>query len=351
MDDADILRRAFDRAVYFHAVGGPLTHNSGCLIEGCLELGIPVQVSTTEVTSRPISMPLQGVDLKPFVSQPYAGFAGYILDVTHTGAFISFDGIVNGRIAYLTQSDTSIFSRIPDGQLLFVTHVSRFASKGGMRSPIAFGLSNDLIRATENRKPFKQRTKRALRNFRASMNQSLRALLDISYVPLLERHMPIDRTIYDTGPYLEALRDSQLSLAYGGELYSPLMENPWFAEHQKAQYELHRFEHLDAPAIVIRWDSWRLWESFVGGCLTVHLDFAKYGFVLPVMPEPWVHYVPIDLDDIAGSVTQLLDRQAEWEGIAEAGRAWAIEHYAPKATTMRVLNEMLTRAKVITRAP
>ena len=349
MADADTLRRTFDRAIYFHAVGGRLTHNAGCLIEGCLGLSIPVKICAADINSRPVSMPLQGVDLKPLVSEPYAGFAGYIIDITHTNAFIPFDGIHNGRVAYLNQNDVGIFSRIPDDQLLFIAHESRFASKGGQRVPIAFGLSDGLIRATEKRKPFKQRTPRALRNFRASMNQSLRAMLDLSYVPQLEQHLPIDRTITEPAPYLAALLDAPISLAYGGDFYSPLMENPWFAQHQPAQAAMHRFERFEKPAIVMRWDSWRLWESFAGGCVTVHLDFAKYGFALPHLPEPWVHYAPIDLDDIAGSVTQLMDRQSEWESIAEAGRAWAIEHYAPQPTTLRVLNAMRDSAKVITR--
>lgn len=42
---------------------------------------------------------------------------------------------------------------------------------------------------------------------------------------------------------------------------------------------------MKAPAVVIRWDSFRLWEPFAVGCLTVHLDFDNYGLALPVNPE------------------------------------------------------------------
>jgi hypothetical protein len=59
------------------------------------------------------------------------------------------------------------------------------------------------------------------------------------------------------------------------------------------------------------------------------------------MPEPWVHYAPIDLGNISGSVDALMDRQGQWADIAEAWRAWAIEHYAPKATALRVLRQLL----------
>jgi hypothetical protein len=224
---------------------------------------------------------------------------------------------------------------------MFVAHENSFASKGGTRHPIAFGLSNGLIAATERRPDFKARTRGALRNFRATLNQGLRALLDMSYVPALEKHMPIDRRDLKPDGYLDALLNTSTCLAYGGDFYAPIMSNPWFKKNDAATAALHDFARLDKPALILRWDSFRLWESFAAGCLTVHLDFNKYGFALPVKPVAWEHYVPIDLDDIAGSVTAMLDREREWPAIAEQGRAWAIAHYAPQPTAVRVLSDML----------
>ena len=60
-------------------------------------------------------------------------------------------------------------------------------------------------------------------------------------------------------------------------------------------------------------------------------------------PVAWEHYAPIDLDNLTGSVEALMKRRAEWPGIAERGRAWAITHYAPKPTMARVLTAMLNR--------
>jgi hypothetical protein len=341
MTTADHLRAAFAKAVYLHAVGGPLTHNAGCLAEGLHDLGIPFKLGTAEITSRPASLPLKGLDLSAMVSPPYAGFDGYIVDISHTNRFAPFEGIAGGRLAYLNQSDTASFSRIPDEHLLFVAHENTFAAKGGRRHPVAFGPSNGLIAATEKRPAFGARRRAALRNFRATLSQSLRALLDISYVPALARRLPVDDRILATDAYLDALLNTSVCLAYGGDLYSPIMGNPWFARHTPETAAAHTFERLNAPAMVMRWDSFRLWESFAAGCLTVHLDFAKYGFALPVAPVAWTHYVPIDLDNIAGSVAHMLDREKEWADIAEQGRAWAIAHYAPRPTATRVLTAML----------
>lgn len=335
------LRAAFKRAVYFHAVGGQLTHNAGCLAEGVQALGIPIKVSTARVTSRPVSMPFKGVDLTPLVSQPFAGFDGYIVDISHSNQYMPFEGIGTGRLAYLNQSDAASFCRIPDEHLLFATHENDFAVQFGRRIPIAFGLSNGLIAATQNPPPFAQRRRAALRNFRATLSQSLRALLDLTYVPALGRAMPVDRNILAPDAYLNSLLETQICLAYGGDLYSPIAGNAWFAKNDPALAAAHSFKEMKAPAVVLRWDSFRLWESFAAGCLTVHLDFDKYGFALPVKPEAWVHYAPIDLGDIAGSVDALLAREKDWPAIAAAGRAWALEHYAPAPTAIRVLAAMM----------
>jgi hypothetical protein len=251
----DELRKAFSQAVYFHAVGGHLSHNSGCLAEGCMALEIPVRLSIAHITSRPTALPLAGVDLEPLVTPPYAGYSGYVVDITHTNFHVPFAGIQGSRLAYVNQNDACLFSRLPDEHLMFVTHENRFASKGGRRIPIAFGMSDGLIAATAQRRPVSRRTPRALRNFRASMNQSLRALLDLTYVPELERHLLIDRTIYETKPYLEALLDAPVCLAYGGDFYTPLMENPWFNDHEPKRT-------ISSSSTVRPWSS----AGIVGAC-------------------------------------------------------------------------------------
>ncbi len=338
---SDDLRNAFARGIYFHAVGGPLTHNAGCLVEGAIALEIPVKLCGAHITSRPVSMPLAGVNLTSHVAPLQNGLSGYIVDITHTNAYAPLEGIGEGRTASRNQSDSATFSRVPDNETLFVAHENKFIDRGGIRHPIAFGLSRGLIAATENRPKFSQRQSKALRNFRATLSQSLRALLDISYVPALDKRLPVDRANLGPAAYLQSLLSSSVCLAYGGDFYSPIAGNAWFKQSDPNLAALHDFARFEAPAAVLRWDSFRLWESFAAGCVTVHLDFEKYGFALPHVPIAWEHYVPIDLDSIAASAEQLMDRSKEWPDIAERGRAWAIKHYAPKPTAERVLRAML----------
>ena len=342
--DSKTLRAAFSRGVFFHAVGGKLTHNAGCLVEGLLELGIPARLSAAAFTSRPVSMPLAGVDTSAMVSPPFADFSAYVVDISHTNSVTPFEGIDQNRLIYLNQSDVATFCDTPKNTPMFVTHENRFLSKGGRRLPLAFGLAKSLIAATEQRPAFSTRKRQALRNFRPTLNQSVRALLDLTFIPRLESHMPVDRRILSPAAYVEGLLTSAVCLAYGGGFYNPIIDNPWFAKNAPDLIATHTFARMDGSAFVLRWDSWRFWESLAAGCVTVHLDFEKYGLALPVMPKAWEHYVPIDLDDVAGSVEALMDRAGEWEAIAERGRAWAIEHYAPAPTAQYVLAEVLNNS-------
>lgn len=336
------LKLALADGVYVFSPEKVPTHNAGCLIEGLLELGIPVRTNAERVTSREASMPLKGVDLATLRAPMYQGQAAYVIDITHTNHYLPISGLKGTRVAYLTTADTSIFCKAPDDVLLFATHESTLARMGGRRIPIGFGLSHSTIAATREPPPFERRQRRALRNFRATLNQGVRGLLDLAYVPALERHITVDRTDHVGAVYIPALLESQICLAYGGDFFSALQTNAYLAKSQPLVFENHRFAELLAPAVIMRWDSWRYWESLAAGCLTVQLEFSSAGFSLPVMPEPWVHYAPIDLADLKGSVEQLLDREKEWPEIAARGRAWALEHYAPAPTAARMASEILT---------
>ncbi|MFL2771116.1 MAG: glycosyltransferase [Rhodospirillaceae bacterium] len=335
------LSERLPQGVYFLSPESLLTHNSGCLMEGLIDLNIPVFTNAAELTSRQASMPLKDQSLAKFHSELHPNFSAYIVDISHTNTFRPLVGLEDKPVAYLSTNDSSIFCRVPEAHVLFSTHENRFAKKGGARHPIAFGPSNWLISQTENQSGFASRDGRILRNFQPTLSQGVRAMLDLSYVPLLEKETPVDRTSHSPHNYLNALGTSSACLSYGGDFYAPIMHSEWFRKHQNEAHTLHTFDFIDRESLVLRWDSWRFWESLLSGCVAIHLDFEKYGFDLPVLPEAWVHYVPIDLENIKESVKTFFDRRSEWASISERGRAWAIKHYAPKVTAERCLNIIL----------
>lgn len=78
-------------------------------------------------------------------------------------------------------------------------------------------------------------------------------------------------------------------------------------------------------------------ESLISGCVTIHLDFDRYGFQLPVMPQNWRHYIGIDLANVKQDVERIMD---EWNRMGEIslnGRMWSLEHYSPVAVAKRFL--------------
>lgn len=312
-------------------------------MEGLLALGISVKTNATDLTSRPVSMPLARFDLNSINSEPLTGFACYLVDISSNNTFIPFEGVDPAPIGYITTSDIGSFCEIPSPHILFAAHDSHAAVKPGTRVPIAFGLVDRLAKNSAGTIPVHEREQVVLDTFRPTLQQGVRALLELAFIPALEKRMPINRVNVPPRDYYAALSNSALCLAYGGDFYSPIMKNDWFKKNQPDLYAHHTFDHIDSAA-VLRWDSWRFWEALAAGCAVVHLNFEAYRFNLPVMPEAWKHYIPIDLASPSASAEEIWQRRSEWSAIAKAGQEWAFEHYTPTPTTERILMAM---AKVL----
>lgn len=140
--------------------------------------------------------------------------------------------------------------------------------------------------------------------------------------------------------YYERLKSAQAIVAFCGELIPPAPFHPRYlvggrrAKIARAVREtLGRFD--PRPPRLIQWDSWRFWEGLAAGCLVFNLDLPHYGVELPVMPEPYVHYVPVRADNPSAAFDRLAVEPGLTEKIAIQGRAWAIEHYSPAALARR----------------
>ena len=223
--------------------------------------------------------------------------------------------------------------------------------------PWAFGLSKRVLRELTEVIPYREKRSSVIVNFRhKKFTHSLRRYVEKSFVPQLSKYLNVDAssddpTVINQNPYhylqwvqtgrrhytsyYRRLQQSAACACFGGFFLAP-----GIVDHRDpmAYYSAKIISELGIKTNRIgQWDSWRFWESMVAGCITLHVDFAKYGFKLPVMPKNWTHYVGIDLDNIAESVTRIADQPELLAEISTAGRAWAIEHYAPKPTALRFL--------------
>ena len=314
----------------FFAVQDVPCHITRCLIEGLNEIGVPVFSNQN----------IAGVQFHEFRPDAFPLHVFNITEKIMNGPLLSFVANFPRREKILiSMADTNAVIFPAETHPSLMTHENRFLKLPGNRKPWAFGISSATLEKTKNPPPFEKRRRMIIRNFRPSVNQDIRNFLDLSFVEVLEKYLPVDRAI--CGDHFDRLQSSLGCLAYGGALASDRRSNPYFANDPAYQTfcELRQFL---APQVTVRWDSWRFWESLAAGCLTFHLDFEKYGFLLPEMPVAWKHYIPIDMADPVGTVERFLNCESQWEEISVKGREWALQNYSPKEVAKRLLKVQLS---------
>ncbi|MEI6491237.1 MAG: hypothetical protein WCO94_01725 [Verrucomicrobiota bacterium] len=234
--------------------------------------------------------------------------------------------------------------------------------------PWVLGFTDRILKATENAPDFSARNKTILINFGAShpYPHGSRELARERFEPLVGRLFDIDATkddltrkpdaAYDeimwrqTGqrfsrPYYERLKHTQAVACFCGELIPPMpFRKPecYLVGGNKAKIRRAFFEALaridPRPCRSVQWDSFRFWETLCAGAVAFNLDLDRYGVEIPVMPENWVHYIGLDMDRVKPAIDRILDDSSCLGKIANAGRAWAMEHYSPRKMAERFLD-------------
>lgn len=264
------------------------------------------------------------------------------------------------KTVYLDCNDgTRTLSWLPQFRnfdFIFKTHYASHTKYPSNFYPWAFGLSERVLKELEE-VDWADKQRSMLVNFRHQrFGHSLRGYVQNKFVPQIQQVMPIntasdDTSIYPQDPYhylrwsqtgrrhypgyYRRLRESQACACFGGFFLAPGFTD----DFDRLSYYLAKL--IGRLGIktkrISQWDSWRFWESMAAGCVTFHVDFDKYGFVLPEMPENWRHYIGIDLDNIDDAIARIADSPGLLERISAEGRAWAIANYGPKATALRFL--------------
>jgi hypothetical protein len=234
--------------------------------------------------------------------------------------------------------------------------------------PWTLNLSRRVIDHTAGGLPFAARRPVCLVNFGAShpYPHGSRELAEKRFHPGLARLLLLDRTTDDlsippadpeqrllwdqtggrfSAGYYERLKSSQAVSCFCGDLLPPL---PWrdpgamLVGGNKARLRRKFYRALAAfdprPDRIVQWDSFRFWETLTAGAVAFHLDLERYGVTLPVMPQNWVHYIGIDLENPGAALDRLRAEPSRLAAIASAGQAWALEHYSPAAAARRFLS-------------
>ena len=338
---------------------GPLQHQLIVLGEGLAALGVPFFANTDYWRATPDSPPLFRFD--PSVEPPDCdvvvldqewikygyGLPAWLLAPGRRHATVFIDAS-DGRRTYAWDEEFRAFDVVLRAQ-----YNGSFRYPRNVR-PWAYGVSERFIAQSDGAPSFPCRSWAIVRNYRwlHPVRQRADACLD-----LLEPVLPVDRRSEDSDEppaddhdrflweqteqrhhtaYYDRLRSSAACAAFGGAL-----ARRWPRDQNRSVSRASRIlNKVDPrPERVFQWDSWRLWESFAIGCATFHVDFPRYGILLPEMPRNWVHYVGVDLEHPERAVARIADDPTILERIAGAGREWALEHYGPEAMAVRFLAE------------
>jgi hypothetical protein len=225
--------------------------------------------------------------------------------------------------------------------------------------PWTQGVSHRMLREVETIPDFSERKQQLLVNFREphKIKHSVRRIVRKEFLPKIQSVIPIDNIIegtdnFSTDPYhylqwsqtgrrhspgyYQSLKDRAACACFGGFFVTPFPQDPSTKLSRVLKNALSKLEWKSNR--IADWDNWRFWESSAAGCVSIREDFDKYGFVIPVMPENWRHYIGVDLDNIQSAVDKIADEPEILEKISTEGRQWVLENYSPAPVALRFLN-------------
>lgn len=253
-------------------------------------------------------------------------------------------------VAVINCTDGSNAANYPRECTQFISHLSSQFRKDPNAHSLPFGLTNELIELSSNLNiSDNSRDNRSLfLNFGRTTNQSVRQVGELSFIRPFSEKFLITRTNERGIRYAEQLIQYAGIFCYGGTFIWQLEE--WFREHNPQLYWGTSGKYLQDVAVV-RWDSWRFWEACVFGCAPIHLDFAKYGFILPDPPKPWFDYIPLSFDDPRKTLT-LLEHYLQLDdqfltNIGRNARNWALRSYTPIEQAIRLIRAIGINVQIV----
>jgi hypothetical protein len=328
-------------------------HCSIAIAEGLRELGVPYHsnISYWSEGGRNLFETTPGVspqDCDVIVSSTdYESFGTVPPELFRAGRKLVF---IDASDGWRTRTETDAYRRF---DVVLRTHRSSRYRYPHNVHPWAFGLTNRILGACSNPLPYREREARMLVNFRVS--HPVRQAASERVLPALAGRFPLDATLDETPAegtldrtYWEAtgrrhyasfflrLQRSMACAAFGG-YFAPGVFRSTESLAERILYRL-TWRAGRRTRTIMQFDNWRFWESMAAGCLTLQVDYKRYGCSLPVQPDSQVHYAGIDFERSEGLHFVLDSDVASLMIVAEAGRNWAVTHYSPAAVARRLLH-------------
>lgn len=331
-----------------------ISYAAGWLVQGLVQLGHRVHTSSINLLcdGRLASANLNG--LEGVVTARHDGSEDLLLiDETRMLSAMSQaqvnefykpiqDLSVRKPVALLYMQDDANFVTFPDGLTVFCTHKNRLMEKRRDTLPLPFGFPQELLNlAMASRAHRKQRSRTILCNFNPTFDQSVRESLHFAFEQAISPRVPVCYEHTQGSEYITSLTEHAAILAYGGKYYQPPTDYHYLRERMSDDdLSRHSFSVRQEKMAIFRWDSYRLWEAWLFGCIPITLDFDRYGFVLPEMPTKWQHYLPINLDTIERAIDEISEiiEKISYapDGLTDT-LEWVSDIYAPLCGANRII--------------
>ena len=256
------------------------------------------------------------------------------------------------RIRLIYGNDDANFITFPSGISCYVPHQIRGFRKALSVHPIPWGVTLECIEEGLKGTNTTRLLGTIIQNFNSTNNQSVRESLLAALQGYNFRSLKLDERHLQGHEYAEQLRSRQFSMAFGGLFFWPRSDYEYMRTcMSENSLKLDVFPQRDRKVGVLRWDSFRFWETMAFGCVPIQLDFDIYGFLFPETPIGWQHYVPIDLMRIGDTFDRLesmvFNDSAKIEEMSFHGRSWCLENAHPIKTFMHITGISQVRVEAL----
>lgn len=335
------------KSVFIYCPTEKLFHTTACLIQGFEALNFKIKsnarINRDIVDSRGISRPFSITD-PPFIERAEPTNTDIVLiDVTHGfGDLDNLNRLLENKYALLiNMSDHANFQDYTSRVNILTAHKNNFVERIGNFYPMPFGLSSDIIhRHRSLSKSLGIRENIVLSNFKPSLAQGVRNFLSLSLEEAISKSGNLRRGAISQDKYPDFLTENKFICTYGGDIYRDLRlagdygDDPFFGNNTYA------FKKLEKECVILRWDSWRVYEAGLFGCIPLMLDYDIYGFSLNSTP-PQELYINIDMSNMGASLSKLEElilKDNMAEDISKSLSEWFLDKYCPEALASHTLN-------------
>jgi hypothetical protein len=136
--------------------------------------------------------------------------------------------------------------------------------------------------------------------------------------------------------YAKRIKDSAIAFSFAGWFYV----NEQKLLRRKIKNILIKLRvKIPRSAVLVQFDSWRLWENFFSGVPVVHFDLDLYSARLPIQPINGVHYLGVDIRGRVNGMDldKFMDNKSQ---ISQAAKDFVNRNYTPSAIAFRFIEAL-----------